>query len=173
MWEEFIFDVCMRFIDNRGSKVAKDFNPLQHSGTLEAYSTRAEELKAPSLVRNPIMPESLFGGLKPAIQSFDLCDGIYSPGHKCSHSLTALGNGVNITKYDCCSEHHPLVDALQLFDESPKRNSHVMSDEWFGEGQVELPATSAVVSSDGGFSIPRCAAEEVFPPLDYYPQLTT
>ena len=107
MWEEFILDVCESFRDNRGCTVAEDFNPLQHSVTLEAYSTRAEELKAHSLVRNPLMPdfhygESLFAGLKPTIQSFEKCekvscelyDEIYSTGHKCkkigSNYLTIL-----------------------------------------------------------------------------------
>jgi len=40
----------------------------------------------------------------------------------------------DITKYTCCSENHPSVETLQVFDESPKRNTRVKSVEWFGEG---------------------------------------
>jgi len=55
--------------------VVEDFNRLQQLGTLEAYLTRFEELKALMLVRNPTMPasyflESFMGELKPMIKSF-------------------------------------------------------------------------------------------------------
>ena len=70
---------CLRKVQRyRGSKDAKVSNS---SGTLEAYSARADEIKAHSLVRNVILPNfyfggSLFGGLKPTIQWFEWCDGI-------------------------------------------------------------------------------------------------
>jgi len=65
-------DVCFRHRDDLGSKIVEDFNRLQHTGTLEEYLTRFDELKALLMARNPTMPESYFlesfaGGLKPAL----------------------------------------------------------------------------------------------------------
>jgi len=115
-------------------------------------------------VRNPTMPESYYreifiGGLKPAIKSFEkwekvlceLCD--YFPGHKCkkmgsNYLIVLVDEEEDTTKYNFCSDNHPLVDALQVFDESPKRNTYIKSNAWFGEGQEKLPEGFEVVSSE-------------------------
>ena len=105
---------------------------------------------------------SLFGGLKPTIQSFEWCDGIYSHGHKCSDYSSVLGNAKEgITKYDSCSENQPR-DALQVYDESPKRNMHIKSDEWLNEGQGKLLRGPKVVSCErlGGLNHPNRSLEK-------------
>jgi len=95
----------------------------------------------------PYYRKGFIKGLKPAITSFEkwekvlckFCDEIYFPGRKCkkmgSNYLVVLVDEEEDTMdNNFCSNNHPLVDALQVFDESPKRNTFIKSNSWFGEG---------------------------------------
>ena len=67
------------------------------------------------------------------------CDEIYFPGHKCkkmgsNYLIVVVEEEEDTMQYNLCSENHPLVDALPMFGESPKRNTYIKSDEWFGKG---------------------------------------
>jgi len=55
------------------------------------------------------------------------------------------------------SENNPLVDAVQVFNENPKRNTYIKSYEWFGKGQENLQEGSEVVSCEslGGLNPPN------------------
>ena len=62
------------------------------------------------------------------------CDEIYFPGHKCkkmgsNYLIVVVVEEEDTMQYNFCSENHPLVDALPVFEESPKRNTYIKSDE--------------------------------------------
>jgi len=66
------------------------------------------------------------------------CDVIYFPGHKCkkmgsNYLIVVVDEEEDTMEYDFYSENHPLVDALPVFDEGPKRNTYIKLDEWFSK----------------------------------------
>jgi len=53
-----------------------------------------------------------------------------------------------VSNGDGCAEQHPLADAHQVFDESPKRNAQIKPGELVAEGQEKLLEGSEVVAGE-------------------------
>ena len=83
----------------------------------------------------------------------ELCDETYFAGHKCkkmgsNYLIVLVDEEENTTEYNGKANKLSLVNELQVFDKSPKRNTCVKSDEWFGEGKQNLQEDSTVISCE-------------------------
>jgi len=143
-WTDFLLDIYNHFKDERGSRVIEDFHELHQTGQNTLCSGNHIPIDAPQVLdkspkSNPDISshgwvgegqgKSLMGSynaIGERLKGLNPSNGLLEKSFSSIRDKDCDLCEQEVSKDDCCDEHHPLADAFQVFDEMPSAAEKVV-----------------------------------------------